>query len=73
MESANPFTDASAPKLAQATICDLSLRSVRVLRRRENGFVEFEFSVGWPELMVELIMLEEDFQAFCKTQQVRVL
>lgn len=73
MQSVNPFTDAPVPKLAQATICDLSLRSVRVLRRRENGFVEFEFSVGWPELMVELTMMEADFQAFCKTQKARLL
>jgi len=53
--------------------CDLSRRSVRVLQRRGNGFVEFEFSVGWPELVVELTMTEADFQAFCRRQQATVL
>ena len=53
--------------------CDLSRRSVRVLQRRANGFVEFEFSVGWPELVVELTMTEPDFQAFCSRQNATVL
>ncbi|WP_246475480.1 phenol hydroxylase subunit [Diaphorobacter ruginosibacter] len=54
-------------------VCDLSCRSVRIQRRRDNGFVEFEFSVGWPELVVELTMKESDFQSFCKEQQVNPL
>ena len=33
-------------------VTDLSQRSVKVLRKRINGFVEFEFSLGWPELVV---------------------
>ena len=52
---------------------DLTQRSVNVLRRRDNGFVEFEFSVGWPELVVELTMTEPDFQAFCSRQNATVL
>lgn len=48
----------------------MARRRVRVLSRRENGFVEFEFSVGWPELAVELTMTEKDFQDFCKAQSV---
>ncbi|GGH67130.1 hypothetical protein GCM10010975_36640 [Comamonas phosphati] len=53
--------------------CDLSRRTVRVMRRRANGFVEFEFSVGWPELVVELTMTEHDFQEFCLKQNATVL
>ena len=64
-------------RTATATVdlpaCDLSRRSVRVLQRRANGFVEFEFSVGWPELVVELTMTEPDFQAFCSRQNATVL
>lgn len=52
---------------------DLSQRSVRVLGRRANGFVEFEFSIGWPELAVELLLAEPDFEAFCLAHQVRRL
>ncbi|WP_370680463.1 phenol hydroxylase subunit [Comamonas sp. GB3 AK4-5] len=54
-------------------VCDLTRRSVRVLQKRANGFVDFEFSVGWPELTVELAMTEADFQAFCHTQKATVL
>jgi phenol hydroxylase P0 protein len=53
--------------------CDLSRRSVRVMQRRANGFVEFEFSVGWPELVVELTMAEPDFQDFVRRQGATVL
>ncbi|QPS06731.1 phenol hydroxylase [Delftia acidovorans] len=64
-------------RTATATVelpaCDLSRRSVRVLQRRANGFVEFEFSVGWPELVVELTMAEPDFQDFCRRQGATVL
>ncbi|BCX52410.1 MULTISPECIES: phenol hydroxylase subunit [Comamonas] len=53
--------------------CDLTRRSVRVLQKRANGFVDFEFSVGWPELSVELAMTEADFEAFCQVQKARLL
>lgn len=55
------------------TACDLSRRSVRVLQRRANGLVEFEFSVGWPELVVELALAEPDFQDFCRQHNAAVL
>ena len=50
-------------------VCDVSRRFVRVLKRRSNGFIEFEFSIGWPELSVELMLPEQDFEAFCVTQK----
>lgn len=53
--------------------CDVSQRFVRVLRRRDNGFVEFEFSIGWPELSVELMLPTQAFEAFCQAQQARRL
>jgi len=53
--------------------CDVSRRSVRILRKRDNGFVEFEFSVGWPELMVELTLTQADFDAFCQAQRADIL
>lgn len=67
----NQSTSLAAPiELPQ---CDLTRRSVRVNRLRSNGFVEFEFSVGWPELVVELMMTERDFHAFCTRQNATVL
>lgn len=53
--------------------CDLSKRYVRVTGQRGNGFIEFEFSVGWKELVVELVLLPRDFQAFCDANQVEIL
>jgi len=52
---------------------DVSKRSVRILRTRDNGFIEFEFSVGWPELMVELMLTRPDFEDFCQQQRAEVL
>lgn len=51
---------------------DLSRRSVRVLTRRANGFIEFEFSIGWPELALELVLPEKDFLVFCKTHAIPI-
>lgn len=53
--------------------CDVSRKFVRVLQRRGNGLVEFEFSIGWPELAVELMLPQPAFEAFCQTHQVRWL
>lgn len=50
--------------------CDVSKRFIRVLRRRDNGLVEFEFSIGWPELVVELMLPHKDFDAFCEKHKV---
>ena len=53
--------------------CDVTRRFVRVLKRRSNGFIEFEFSIGWPELSVELMLPEADFEEFCATQKARLI
>ena len=53
--------------------CDVTKRFIRVLRRRDNGLVEFEFSIGWPELVVELMLPHQDFDAFCEKHKVRML
>lgn len=46
---------------------------VRVRERRADGFIEFDFAIGDPELSVELILPEAAFQEFCATNQVRHL
>lgn len=45
-------------------------RFVRVTGTRDGRFVEFEFSIGDPELAVELILPFEQFREFCARQQV---
>ncbi|MDD2545309.1 MAG: phenol hydroxylase subunit [Burkholderiaceae bacterium] len=61
------------PTATDPALCDLSRRFVRVLQRRDNGLVEFEFSIGWSELVVELLLPQSAFEAFCEAQQVRWL
>lgn len=58
------------PLIEELPAVDLTRKSVRVLERRANGFVLFEFSLGWPELAAELMLTQTDFEAFCATQGV---
>ncbi len=53
--------------------CDTSLRYVRVIERRDDGLVCFEFSIGWPELAVELMLPGPAFEAFCANNKVQQL
>lgn len=52
---------------------DTSLRYVRVLEHLPEGLVSFEFSIGWPELAVELLLPPQAFEEFCRVNQVRRL
>jgi phenol hydroxylase P0 protein len=49
---------------------DLARKFVRVLEVRGNGLVEFEFSVGEPDMAVELIMPKAAFEEFCAANRV---
>jgi phenol hydroxylase P0 protein len=53
--------------------CDTSLKFVRVIEERADGLVAFEFSIGWPELAVELLLPVQAFVEFCTTHRVRRL
>lgn len=61
------------PAAIEPMPCDVSQRFVRVLKRRDNGFIEFAFSIGWPELAVELMLPRPAFEAFCQTHRVHWL
>ncbi|CAM5536893.1 phenol hydroxylase subunit [Eoetvoesiella caeni] len=65
----SPLKPIFEPQPASAAV--MARRQVRVLSKRDNGFIEFEFSIGWPELAVELMMTEEDFLDFCKAQSIQ--
>lgn len=52
---------------------DLTRHYVRILGERDGGLVEFEFAVGEPDLVVELIMPRPAFAAFCAIRQVEFL
>lgn len=49
---------------------DTTLTYVRVTGKRDDGFVEFDFSVGQPEVALEMVLKERDFAIFCKEQKV---
>jgi phenol hydroxylase P0 protein len=52
---------------------DPTRKYVRVTNVNRQGFVEFEFSIGSPELCVELMLRPEAFEEFCRTQGVIAL
>ena len=62
----------ASPSLDTAPDTDLDTRKkyVRVLERRADGLVLFEFAIGWPELLVELLLPEPAFAEFCATHRV---
>lgn len=43
---------------------------VRFHRVADNGFVEFAFGVGTPELMTELVMPLPAYREFCRVNRV---
>jgi len=50
----------------------LARRYVRVLHEH-NGIIAFEFSIGWPDLSVELALPEAHFKEFCSRNKVEIL
>ena len=58
------------PSIDDLPSCDTTRRFVRVLETRPDGLVSFEFSIGWPELAVELMLPAAAFDAFCATNRV---
>lgn len=58
---------------AAAAGFDLRRRFVRVTGTRPNGFVEFEFAIGEPELFVEMILGKDAFEEFCTANAVTML
>lgn len=52
---------------------DTARRFVRVSGERPNGFVEFEFAIGEPEIFVEMILGRDAFAEFCAANQVEML
>lgn len=45
-------------------------KSVRVFGIRKGKFLEFDYTVGWEELTIELVMPYPVFKEFCETNHV---
>ncbi len=75
-ESKNPLPEVPHVSVLDSINTDaatLQRRFVRVTERRPNGLVAFEFSVGWPDMSVELVLPEPSFNEFCSKNQVEFL
>ena len=57
----------------QKNIVDLSQKFVRLIERRADGLVEFEFSIGDPELFAEMLLPADAYEDFCRINAVTVL
>jgi len=49
---------------------DTSRKFVRLVERRPDGFVEFEFAIGEPELYAEMLLPADAYEAFCQANEV---
>jgi phenol hydroxylase P0 protein len=52
---------------------DPQRKFVHVTELRPDGFVEFDFAIGEPELFVEMIMPSSVFDDFCAMNKVTFL
>lgn len=59
--------------LADVPAVNVSRRFVRVLDVRDDGLVSFEFSIGWPDLAVELLLPAAAFREFCSVNAATLL
>jgi len=51
----------------------MARRYVRITGRSANGFVQFEYSVGWPDFALEMALPEALFNDFCLKNKVQFL
>ena len=49
---------------------DVNRKYVRVVERRPDGMVEFEFSISDPSIYVEMLLPEAAYEDFCRTNRV---
>lgn len=52
---------------------DTTRRFVRLTQIRPDGFVEFDFAIGEPEIFVEMILSEPAYNEFCAANSVEML
>lgn len=74
--NSNSKPTVAAPGSIDALVTDeatLARRYVRITDRQPNGIVAFEFSVGWPDMSVELALPEAMFNEFCSKNKVQFL
>jgi phenol hydroxylase P0 protein len=56
--------------VAEAENPDIAKRYVRIVNRRADGFIEFQFAIGHTEYFAELMLKKNDFDVFCTENKV---
>lgn len=51
-------------------VVDTSKRYVLVRNVRDDGYIEFDFSLGEPEIFLEMILSTSAFNEFCQDNEV---
>lgn len=54
-------------------VMDVNRKFVRLIERRPDGLVEFEFSIADPALYVEMLLPAAAFEEFCSANRVEML
>ncbi len=57
----------------EQTRIDVNRKFVRLIERRTDGLVEFEFAIGEPDLFVEMLLPEHAYTEFCAINRVEQL
>ncbi|GEC94996.1 hypothetical protein ZRA01_10690 [Zoogloea ramigera] len=52
---------------------DMNRKYVRLVERRPDGLVEFEFSISDPTIFVEMLLPEAAYEDFCRMNRVVLL
>jgi len=52
---------------------DMDRKYVRLVERRGDGMVEFEFSISDPSIYVEMLLPEAAYEDFCRSNRVILL
>lgn len=65
------MVDTDFPADITPAALDTSRRYIRVTGERADGFVEFDFAMGEPELFVEMILSRPAFEEFCQANNVQ--
>lgn len=63
-------TRPSSPILDNPPTVDPDYKAIRVTEMRDDGFVEFEFTVGDPDIFAEMLLNRPAFERFCQEQGV---
>lgn len=61
------------PPTSAPSVFDVNRRYVRLREVRADGFVEFEFAIGDPDLAVDLIMPADAFRKFCRDNNAAMI